>query len=216
VLVFCAFSIFPSHVAVGLKCNRFFGVLADRRGSNLHQTAHGSFASEARRLGRLTCVRHKAINGKILAGAFPDLCATVRTVPLPRETYNHRYQKSNPGCGKILSNTVDTPRFKDAMIRLSRLAFTWRAARRTSTDWSRGTASGAVSTVSDIRPSPSWRRESKDMTFRNLRKRISYFRCRRTAGAGAQGSVLLRRSAPEQETNAVVADFHVILRHGRA
>jgi len=70
--------------------------------------------------------------------------------------------------------------------------------------------------VSDIRPSPSWRQENKDRTFRNLRKRISYFRCRRSASAGGQGSVLLRRSAPEQETNAVVADFHVIFRHGRA
>jgi hypothetical protein len=43
---------------------------------------------------------------------------------------------------------TDTPRFKDAMIRLSRLAFAWRAARRASTD--RWRAGGAVSAVSDI------------------------------------------------------------------
>jgi hypothetical protein len=46
-------------------------------------------------------------------------------------------------------STIETPRFKDSMIRFSRLAFAWRAARRASAGWPR--ADGAVSTVYDIR-----------------------------------------------------------------
>jgi hypothetical protein len=70
--------------------------------------------------------------------------------------------------------------------------------------------------VSDIRPSPSWCQENKNRTFRNLRKRISYFRCRRSASAGGQGSVLLCRSAPEQKQtrwSLISASFSVMAGH---
>ena len=62
------------------------------------------------------------------------------------------------GYGDTLLNPLCLPRF----------AVTWRAARRASTDRSRGTASVAVSTVSDIRPSPSWRRENRDRTISHM------------------------------------------------
>jgi hypothetical protein len=48
------------------------------------------------------------------------------------------------------------------MNRRSWVAFAWRAARRASADRSRGTARGAVSTISDIPPSPSLRQENED------------------------------------------------------
>ena len=48
-------------------------------------------------------------------------------------------------------SATETPRFKNSTIRFSRLAFTWRAARRASADRQR--AGGAVSTAYDIRPS---------------------------------------------------------------
>jgi hypothetical protein len=62
-------------------------------------------------------------------------------------------------------SVTETPRFKNSTIRLSRFAFAWRSARRASTDRSRRTASGADSTICDIQPSPSCRRENKERTI---------------------------------------------------
>ncbi len=68
----------------------------------------------------------------------------------------------SPTSSRSAISATETPRFKSSKIRLSRLAFAWRAARRASTDRSRGTGGGAVSTISDIPPSPSWRQENED------------------------------------------------------
>jgi hypothetical protein len=87
----------------------------------------------------------------------------------------------SPTSSRSAISATDTPWFKDSMNRRSWLAFTWRAARRASTDRSRGTASGGFRRYPAFGLLPPGVRRINIELFRNFRKRISYFRCRRSA-----------------------------------